>query len=120
MNKSYSTVMATVVFGLVAGVGLGIQPTLVLAEGKNAAGEGGAENIPSNVQRSAPAGQNFPGSGTGPGSRGDALTETEKHKSSMGHSSAAGKGKFPENVQRSAPAGQDFPGSGSGPGSRTD
>jgi hypothetical protein len=37
-----------------------------------------SENVPENIQRSTPSGQEFSGSGTGPGSRGDELAEMDE------------------------------------------
>ncbi len=118
MNTVKSTIIATAVFGVIAGFGM-IQPSTSSAM----EGEKGAANTPENIQRSAPSGNEFPGSGTGPGSRTDQLTgsnEDQSSQSSMSAQSKSGEQNTPSNIQRSTPSGNEFPGSGSGPGSRTD
>ena len=70
MRKIKSTITPVFVFCLIASMGFIFHPSLTFAEG--------AANTPENLQRSAPAGQDFPGSGTGPGSRTDKLTKMDE------------------------------------------
>jgi hypothetical protein len=78
----------------------------------------GAERGPENIQRNTPAGQDFPGSGSGPGSRSDQLVGADEMKLSTETPSSSGN--VPDAIQRNAPAGQDFPGPGGGPGNRSE
>ena len=70
MSTVKSSIIATAVFGLIAGFGMMVQPPSSLAMDSQKS-EKGAANTPENIQRSAPSGNEFPGSGTGPGSRTD-------------------------------------------------
>ena len=116
MSTVKSTIIATAAFGMIASFGMLGQPSSSSAM----EGEKGAANTPENIQRSAPSGNKFPGSGTGPGSRTDQLTGSDEGQSSMSAQSSSGTKNTPSNIQRSAPSGNEFPGSGTGPGSRTD
>ena len=77
MSTVKSTIIASAVFGLIAGFGMVGSPSSTFAMDEQKSGKGAA-NTPSNIQRSAPSGQEFPGSGTGPGSRTDKLVEMDE------------------------------------------
>lgn len=77
MRKGKSAIITTAAFGVLAGFGIMVYSPSSLAMDAQKS-EKGAANTPENVQRSAPAGQKVPGSGTGPSSRTDQLTEMDE------------------------------------------
>ncbi len=82
MSRMKTAIVAASVFGMVVGAGAMLPASVVLAgeetqEATDKMKEKASENVPENIQRSTPSGQEFSGSGTGPGSRGDELAEME-------------------------------------------
>ncbi len=83
MSRMKTAIIAASVFGMVVGAGAMLPTSVVLAgeksqEATDKMKQKASENVPENIQRSAPAGQDFPGAGSGPGSRGDELVEMDE------------------------------------------
>ncbi len=78
MGKMKTAIIVASVFGLMAGTGTMFQTSLVFAgEGQKAA-EKASENVPENIQRSAPSGEKSLPGGSGPGNRSDQLTKMDE------------------------------------------
>ena len=82
MNRTKSSIIAASVFSLVVGTGAMLQTSLVFAGDTQKSAEKmkqkAFENVPENIERSAPSGEKSLEGGSGPGSRSDQLTEMDE------------------------------------------